>query len=361
MKRLEDVHTVFVTLLPTLASLALFPLALPLLRPTTGATPLTLGSLVAFLTAFGAFLGGAVTVGRSLMEIAETLSQQTLLGPLLTAEPEVTPQRVDPGSLQGAVAVCNVSFRYHPGGPLVLDDVSLTAQPGEFIAIVGPSGSGKSTLFRLLLGFEKPEAGAILYDGRDLSHLDLTGVRRQLGVVLQSAHVFSGPLFDNVAAGHLLRPEEVLEAVEEAGLGDDLKRMPMGLYTVISEGGKNLSGGQRQRLLIARALAGQPKVLLLDEATSFLDNRTQAHVTANLNRRKVTRIVIAHRLSTIENADRIYVLDRGRIVQVGRFGELASGKGLFQRMMERQRTTPVGVHEVQGGPQLPSRARSGAE
>ena len=212
----------------------------------------------------------------------------------------------------------------------------MEVKAGEFIAIVGPSGSGKSTILRLLLGFETPESGSIFYDGKDLSGLDITAVRRQLGVVLQHGRIMSGSIWENIAGGTIITPDETWEALQMAGLAEDVQAMPMGIHTIISEGGGNLSGGQRQRLLIARALVHKPQILLFDEATSALDNRTQAIVTQSLEALGVTRIVIAHRLSTIRHADRIYVMQTGRIVQQGSFEELASAEGLFADLMARQ-------------------------
>jgi ABC-type bacteriocin/lantibiotic exporter with double-glycine peptidase domain len=188
----------------------------------------------------------------------------------------------------------------------------------------------------MLLGFEPPLSGQVLYDGQNLGGLDVQAIRKQMGTVLQTSYLFSGPLFENIAAGNLVGVEEVMAAVQEAGLAEDLQRLPMGLHTMLSEGGFNLSGGQRQRVLLARALVTNPRILILDEATSALDNRTQALVSENLARRRVTRIVIAHRLSTIQRADRIYVLDRGKLVQSGNFAELMAVEGLFRRLMERQ-------------------------
>jgi ABC-type bacteriocin/lantibiotic exporter with double-glycine peptidase domain len=218
----------------------------------------------------------------------------------------------------------------------VLDDVSLHAAPGEFIALVGPSGSGKSTIFRLLLGFDTPESGTIYYDDQDLAHLDVYAVRRQFGIVLQQSKIMSATIFENIAAGASITLDDAWDAARAAGLAEDIAEMSMGMHTVVSEGGSNISGGQRQRLLIARALAFKPAILLFDEATSALDNRTQATVTASLDRLRVTRVVIAHRLSTIRHADRICVMDRGRIVQQGRFEELAQQAGLFAQLMARQ-------------------------
>ena len=202
--------------------------------------------------------------------------------------------------------------------------------------MVGPSGSGKSTIFKLLLGFETPESGTVSYDGQDLRSLDTIAVRRQLGVVLQSGRIAAGSILDNIGAGAQITLDDAWAAAADAGLADDIQAMPMGFHTVVSEGGTNFSGGQRQRLLIARALVHEPRILLMDEATSAVDNKTQAIIAESLKRRKVTRLVIAHRFSTIRQADRIYVLDRGRVVEVGTYEELAGGNALFTSMMARQ-------------------------
>jgi ABC-type bacteriocin/lantibiotic exporter with double-glycine peptidase domain len=215
--------------------------------------------------------------------------------------------------------------------------VSIQADPGECIALTGPSGCGKSTLLNLVLRFDTPHSGAIYLDGRDLSSLDITAVRRQIGVVTQDGRIMAGSLFENICAGGSHTMDEAWESAAAAGLADDIKSMPMGMHTVVSEGGGNLSGGQRQRVLIARALILKPMILIFDEATSALDNRTQAIVTASLNRMKATRILVAHRLSTIRHADRIYVMEKGRIVQQGRYDELADSPGLFARLVQRQK------------------------
>ena len=230
----------------------------------------------------------------------------------------------------------HVTFRYRDDGPLTLDDVTIEAMPGECIALAGPSGGGKSTILSLLLGFEKPVGGTIYYDGHDLKGLNVTNVRRQVGVVMQDNKIMAGSIFENIACGSLSSVTDAWEAARAAGLADDIEQMPMGMHTVISEAGTNLSGGQRQRLLIARALILKPSVLILDEATSALDNRTQTLVMRNLDSLKVTRIIVAHRLSTIRHADRIYVIDRGRIVQTDTFDRLARQEGLFARLMSRQ-------------------------
>jgi ATP-binding cassette subfamily C protein len=334
VRALEDWGRLVSFVLPGLSCLALYVLAAHRLAGEPGGLPL--GVFLTFAAAFGVLVAGLAAVAQALVEATDALARQRLLRPILAVEPECA-GRADPGPLEGALALEQVVFRYRPGGRAVLEDVCLSARAGEFIALVGPSGSGKSTVLRLLLGLERPESGVVTYDGKNLDAMDLTGLRRQLGVVLQSAHILSGTLFDNIAAGNLVGRDEVWEAVRDAGLADDVQAMPLGLHTFIAEVGANLSGGQRQRLLIARALLRHPRVLLFDEATSALDNLTQALVADALRRRRVTRVVVAHRLSTIREADRIYVLSEGRIVQAGTFTELVAQPGLFARMMAHQR------------------------
>jgi ATP-binding cassette subfamily C protein len=240
--------------------------------------------------------------------------------------------------LKGNIELNHVTFRYKPNTPPVLRDASMSVQPGQFVAFVGPSGSGKSTVFRLLLGFEIPESGVIYYDGQDLAGLDVEEVRRQMGVVLQNGKLVNADIFTNIVGSAPLTLEDAWEAAELAGISSDIRRMPMGMHTVIGEAGSGVSGGQRQRLLIARAIVGKPRVILFDEATSALDNETQAIVSQSLERLQATRIVIAHRLSTVMKADHIFVLDKGTLVQNGNFHELMEQKGLFRELAKRQLT-----------------------
>jgi ABC-type bacteriocin/lantibiotic exporter with double-glycine peptidase domain len=250
---------------------------------------------------------------------------------------ESSEERKPPGELSGALELSRVTFRYLPSGPPVLDDVSIRVAQGEYVALVGPSGSGKSTIFRLLLGFEQPESGAIFFDGKAVDTLDIGGVRRQIGVVLQNAKLMTGSIYENICGGAMQLPmNEVWEAARLAGLDADIRAMPMGMHTAISEGVSTLSGGQRQRLMIARALIRRPRILLFDEATSALDNQTQSIVSASLARLNVTRIIIAHRLSTVQHADRILVLVAGRLVQSGTFRELSAAPGVFAEFAKRQ-------------------------
>lgn len=333
---IEDCLAVINTVLPALTTGVLFWFAAGLIEQSqTG--ELSTGTFIAFNAAFGTFISGATSLSNSVVAILQVIPLWNRAQPILEAKPEVDRGKADPGRLAGQLVVDHVVFRYRNDGPLILDDVSITAKPGAFIALVGASGSGKSTLFRLLLGFEAPESGTIYYDGQDLSGLDVHAVRRQLGVVMQNSRVMSASIFDNIASGVQITIEEAWEAARLAGFAEDIESMPMGLHTVISEGGANLSGGQRQRLLIARSLVLKPKILLFDEATSALDNRTQAIVSQSLEQLNVTRIAIAHRLSTIRNADRIYVFHAGRIVQQGTFTQLETQEGIFAELMARQK------------------------
>jgi ATP-binding cassette subfamily C protein len=241
-----------------------------------------------------------------------------------------------PGKLNGAIDISGLSFGYGADGPDVLSDISITIRPGEFIALVGASGCGKSTLLRLLLGFETPRSGAIYYDGQDLSGLDKVAIRRQIGTVLQSGKLIAGDMFTNIVGTAPLTMEDAWEAARMAGLEEEVKAMPMGMHTIINDGATTISGGQRQRMMIARAIVGKPAILLLDEATSALDNRTQATVTSSIAKLKATRIVVAHRLSTIAGADRIFFIERGRIVESGTYQELMALNGRFKTLAERQ-------------------------
>ncbi len=285
----------------------------------------------AVTAAFNAFAQGAIQAAqiRPILELAE---------PILRAEPETSERRQPVTRLSGAIELSNVSFRYDEKMPYVIDDLSLKIAPGEYAAIVGTTGCGKSTLMRLLLGFETPEKGAVYYDRKNLNALDLQSLRRQMGVVTQDGSLFQGDIYSNIAVSAPgLTEEEAWAAAELAGIADDIRAMPMGMHTVLSEGQGGISGGQKQRLMIARAVASKPRILLLDEATSALDNRTQKRISEALEGLKCTRIVIAHRLSTVRSCDRILVLDGGRIVESGTYDELIALGGVFAGLVERQR------------------------
>ena len=309
---------------------------------TTGAflwllqSPTSTGAFLACITAMNAFLAAITAASDTVAGLTLITDLWRRLQLILATPPEAHATCMQPGRLRGWIKIEGLTFRYRQDGPLVLSGVSLTAAPGECIAVTGPSGSGKSTLLNLILRFESPQSGAVYLDGRELSSLDIEAVRRQIGVVTQDGRLMSGSIFENIRTGGIGTMEDAWEAARAAGFADDIEAMPMGMHTVVSEGGGNLSGGQRQRLLIARALVLKPPILIFDEATSALDNKTQAIVTESLKRLKATRIVVAHRLSTIRSADRIYVIENGRVTQSGTYSELVKEPGLFARLVSRQ-------------------------
>jgi ABC-type bacteriocin/lantibiotic exporter with double-glycine peptidase domain len=306
----------------------------------------SVGEFLAFNSSLMLGVAAAAGISKGVVSLIDGLRECERFAPILAATPEVNEVCGEVMRLGGALRLDNVSFRYSPDGPLILDSVNFQVRPGEFVAIVGPSGSGKSTLLRLLLGFETPTEGSVSYDGRELETLDIQEVRRQIGVVLQDARLRPGDLYSNIVglSTHLTR-DDAWDAAELAGLSDDIEQMPMGIHTVVTEGGSGLSSGQRQRLIIARALAGRPKILLFDEATSALDNRTQAHVSHSIHSRLngTTRMAIAHRLSTVIDADRIYVLSAGKIVQSGRYAQLIAEPGPFRDLALRQMLAQTAV------------------
>ncbi|WP_295917216.1 NHLP bacteriocin export ABC transporter permease/ATPase subunit [uncultured Anaerovibrio sp.] len=287
----------------------------------------------AAFTAFNATLNSVIPLIGKFFSIQPHIEN---LRPILEEIPENTTDKVEADPLSGGIEVSHLSFAYGEDNKDVLHDISFQIAAGENVAIVGHSGCGKSTLVRLLLGFEKPRSGAIYYDGQSLAELSLPSVRSQMGVVLQNGQLMSGDIFTNIVGQAALTQDDAWEAAEAAGIADDIRAMPMGMNTVISEGSENISGGQRQRIMIARALAVKPAILIFDEATSALDNRTQSIVTESLNKLKTTRLVIAHRLSTIKECDRILVMDKGSLVESGTYEELVAKNGVFAKLVRRQ-------------------------
>ena len=292
---------------------------------------------VGFNAAYGMVMGAFSSLSSIALSIAGIRPVLEMAEPILKAEPEVAADKEMVTKVSGSIEVSHVSFRYEENTPYVLKDLSLRIKAGEYVAIVGRTGCGKSTLIRLLLGFEKPETGAVYYDRRDLASLDPRSLRKQIGVVIQNGQLFQGDIFSNITiSAPQLTLAEAWEAAETAGIAQDIRDMPMGMQTVISEGQGGVSGGQKQRLMIARAIAPKPKILIFDEATSALDNKTQKQVSDALDRLKSTRIVIAHRLSTIRNCDRILVMDNGAIIEEGTYNELIEKKGAFAELVARQ-------------------------
>ncbi len=292
---------------------------------------------MAFTAAYGMVTGAFTSLTSAALQIAQIEPYLERAEPILKAVPESSEGKTPVARLSGGFELDHVSFAYGEGQPCVLNDINLKVRPGSYVAVVGKTGCGKSTLLRLLLGFERPRSGAVYYDGRDLAGLDVQGVRRNIGVVLQDGKLFQGSIYDNIAISSPgLSMEDAWHAAELAGFADDIKAMPMGMQTLISEGSGGISGGQRQRLMIARAVAGKPRIIMFDEATSALDNVTQRIVSESLDELKCTRLVIAHRLSTIQHCERIVLIDDGRIAEDGTYDELIEQGGLFAELVARQ-------------------------
>ncbi|MGQ4431845.1 NHLP bacteriocin export ABC transporter permease/ATPase subunit [Streptomyces sp. SAS_260] len=329
--RIKNLTTVMgAVYLPVCTLLMFMLLAGPARGSMSASSFLTFNTSVTMLLTSVTSLTGAFVSAVSALPLFEEIR------PVLDAAPEVRTASTRPGRLSGAIEARRVSFRYADDGPLVLDDVSFDVRAGEFVAIVGPSGCGKSTLLRLLIGFDKPVSGSVLYDGQDLGALDQSAVRRQCGVVLQHAQPFTGSILDVICGTEPFTPEEAMAAAEMAGLAEDIKRMPMGLHTIVSGSGA-VSGGQRQRLMIAQALIRRPRILFFDEATSALDNETQRTVIESTKALNATRIVIAHRLSTVLDADRVVVMEDGKVAQQGPPAQLlADTGGRLHELVRRQ-------------------------
>lgn len=293
---------------------------------------------VAFNVAYGMVSGAFLSLAGVAISLANIKPIMEMVEPIFKAIPEIAENKLVVDKLSGGIELNHVSFRYNENMPYVIEDLSLKIRPGQYVAIVGKTGCGKSTLIRLLLGFEQPQKGAIYYDGKDINRLDLKSLRQKIGVVMQNGSLMQGDIFSNISiSAPFMTLDEAWEAAETAGIADDIQAMPMGMFTVVAEGGGGISGGQKQRLMIARAIAPKPKILMLDEATSALDNITQKQISEALDQLKCTRIVIAHRLSTIKQCDRIIVLDGGNIVEDGTYDELIALNGEFAELVKRQR------------------------
>lgn len=326
-----DVLNALKAFYPLFCSILLFFFVVYPARPMISA-----GDYLAFNTAFFAFLVAMIDMSGSMIKLVNVVPHYRRTRPLLITPPEVDSSKADPGELNGNIAIENVKFRYRPEDPLTSAGINMEVKAGEYVAIVGESGAGKSTLIRLLLGFEVPDSGSVLYDGKDLASLDTTAVRKQMGVVLQTAQSLPGTILENIVGSSALTEEDAWEAARRVGFDHDIKNMPMGMKTFISAGAHALSGGQLQRLMLARAIAHRPRILLLDEATSALDNTTQAIVIKSLKQIRATKIAIAHRLSTIVDVDRIFVLSQGAIIESGTYEELMAKEGHFASLAKRQ-------------------------
>ncbi|MDR2207761.1 MAG: NHLP bacteriocin export ABC transporter permease/ATPase subunit, partial [Azoarcus sp.] len=297
---------------------------------------LGVAAFMGFQAAFSTFNATFVSFMSLLPSLYNIVPHVKNIMPILETEPEVTEDKLDAGVLSGEIDVRDLHFSYVPDAPMILKGLTFRIEAGESVAFVGPSGCGKSTLLRILLGMEQPTQGAVFYDGQDFSKLDVASVRSQMGVVLQNGQLMGGEIYTNIIGALPLTIDDAWEAAGLVGLDRDIKEMPMGMHTYISEGASNISGGQRQRILLARSLVNKPKIVVLDEATSALDNRTQAIVTESINKLGSTRIIVAHRLSTIRDVDRIFVLHDGQIAEEGNFEQLMEKNGLFAQLAQRQ-------------------------
>lgn len=308
-----------------------------------GTARLSMADYMSFNVAFGQMTAAVMALATATGQFAQIGPMMEMVAPILEAEPEVAEGRPGVEGLSGAVEVSGVSFRYGEDAPYVLRDLSFSVRPGEYVAIVGKSGCGKSTILRLLLGFEEAERGSIFYGPHDVQRVDLRSLRSHIGTVMQDGKLFMGDIASNITiSAPSATLDDAWEAAELAGIADDIRKMPMGMQTLVTEGGGGVSGGQRQRIMIARAICGNRRILMFDEATSALDNLTQRHVADSLESLNCTRIVVAHRLSTVRHCDRILVVDGGKVAEEGTYEELIERDGIFAELVERQRLDKEG-------------------
>lgn len=294
-------------------------------------------AFMAYSSAYQLVMGAFLSCAGEIEVLAQIIAAFRAALPILKAVPETSEGKELVEKISGGIELSHVSFRYTKDGPDVIRDLSMKIRAGQYVGIVGRTGCGKSTLFRLLLGFEKPGKGAVYFDRKDIRKLDLMSLRQKIGSVLQDGFLFDGDILSNITiTAPWLGIEDAWEAAGIAGLEESIRELPMGMMTLVSEGGGVISGGQKQRLMIARAVVAKPKILIFDEATSALDNLTQEKITEALDQMKCTRIVIAHRLSTIKDCDKIFVMEEGRIVEEGKYETLMKKDGIFADLVRRQ-------------------------
>jgi len=328
------VAEIFTVTFPVLASMLIFIRVYSIFR--SGLPGFGIGDFVAFNSAYLSFQGALIQTFMVTVPLLNIKPTYQLFQPILEADTEDMNEKLDPGELSGSIEITQLSFKYPDSPDWSLKDINLVIHPGQFVAFTGSSGSGKSTLIRLLLGFENYHVGSILFDKKELDGLDIRGVRDQLGVVLQNSRIMQGTVLYNITGSSLYTEDDAWKAAELAGCADEINNLPNKMYTILPPGGDTLSGGQQQRIIIARALIRNPRILIFDEATSALDNETQQIVSFSVEKMKATRIVIAHRLSTIINADRIFVLDKGLLIEEGTYQELIDKNGFFAELTKRQ-------------------------
>jgi len=328
------VASIFTVTFPILASLLIYIRIDHLLVDAHNG--FQIGDFIAFNTAYLAFQGALIQTFMVTVPILSIKPTYELFKPILQADMEDFDDKTDPGQLNGSIEISGLHFKYKDSPDWILKDINLKIKPGEFVALVGSSGSGKSTLYRILLGFEHYQEGSVLFDQHEMRNVDIRVIRDQLGVVLQNGKIMQGTVLYNIIGNANYTEEDAWEAARKAGMDKDINELPLKMHTILPPGGGTMSGGQQQRLVIARALVRKPKILMFDEATSALDNEIQKVVSDNIEKLRATRIVIAHRLSTIMNADRIIVMDKGRIVEEGTFKELTEKEGFFHKLVKSQ-------------------------
>lgn len=300
---------------------------------------LTVGALIAFNMFSGQVTGPVLRLVQLWQDFQQVSISVKRLGDILNVPTEHQENSTSLAEIKGAVKLANVSFAWQPGDAPVIDSVTLSVRPGEIIGIAGRSGSGKSTLTRLIQRLCTPGAGQLFIDGIDIAQADPHWLRRQIGVVLQETQLFSGSIRDNIALAMPEAPlEEVMKAAMLAGAHDFISEFPLGYDTPVGEAGSRLSGGQKQRLGIARALMSNPRILIFDEATSALDYESEHIIQRNMAEicHSRTVFIIAHRLSALRPADRIIVMEKGKIAEQGTHQHLLSSKGLYARLHELQ-------------------------
>jgi NHLM bacteriocin system ABC transporter ATP-binding protein len=335
-QKIENIVEVITSVMPVFAFTILYTVIIFMLMSEKNSN-ISVGLLMAFFASYVPFSASIYDAAKTLIGIVQIVPLWERAKVILEAKPEISKEKKSPGKLTGSIKIEKLYFKYSQESSYVINDLNMQINPGEFIGIAGPSGSGKTTLIRLLLGFDTPSQGKIYYNDLDLESLDFREVRKQIGTVLQNGKIFSGTIYDNIVCGGNFKKKDIDEAIFLSGFFEDMKGLPMGLHTFIQGSSSTLSGGQMQRLLIARAIVRKPKILIFDEATSALDNKNQEIVIKSLEKLNATRIVIAHRLSTIKNADRIFIMDKGHVLQTGSFSSLLEQEGLFKIMLERQR------------------------
>lgn len=296
---------------------------------------------------FITFISALIQFATSLLIFSTTASSAFIpaiilyrrIQPILTATPEFsTEKRRLPITLQGGIIVKNLSFRYDPQGPDILQNINFDIQPGDCIGIFGPSDSGKSTLLKVLLGFFPLSQGSILYDKEQLPDLNIRSVRKQIGTALQNGELMTGSIFENIAGNSPLTEADVWQLLKIVGLQDDVLKFPMGVHTRVSHTAEEISTSQKQQILIARALANTPRILFLDNTTSDLDEAIEKQIIQNMQTLNITRLICTRRILTLKQMDYILVLDQGKIVEKGTFDMLmADSETLFHRMIKLQK------------------------